>query len=113
MHQRPDYSSHFTTLSNGNILVRLLACSASILNLAHDVHPVDHGSEYDMLVVEERRSDCRDEELAAVGVGTRILIARLGKIMTIHVTEGRTAMLRRPGASCLRVKFSSAKDLVP
>ncbi len=26
---------------------------------------------------------------------------------------GRTAMLKRPGTSCLRVKFSSAKALVP
>lgn len=110
---RPHYFSHLTTLGNGNILVRLLSGSASILNLAHDVHSIDHFSKDDMLIIQERRGDCRDEELAAVGIGTRILIARLGRTLAIQVKARRTAMLRRPGASCLRVKFSSAKDLVP
>ena len=38
------------------------------LNVAHDVHTLNNLTEHDVLPVEPRSLDCRDEKLRAVGV---------------------------------------------
>ena len=65
---------HLTALSNHNITNRLtLLLNARILNLLDDIHAVDNFAEDDMFVVEEGGGNGGDEELAAVGVWSRVL----------------------------------------
>ena len=55
-----------------------------------------------------------DEELRTICIGSGVLhcVLVLGvSIFCLYLIH--TAMLKRPGVSCLRLKFSSAKDLVP
>ena len=70
----PSQPLHLTTLRNNNFLHRPLVARANVLHFAHDVEPFDHFSEDDVFAVEVRRGSGQDEELAAVGVGTGVLM---------------------------------------
>lgn len=70
----PTYPSHLTAHRNSDLLRGPLVARAHILDLAHDVHALDHFAEDDVLAVEVRRGRGQDEELAAVGVGTGVLL---------------------------------------
>jgi len=66
--------SHFSTLGNGHVLVGFVSCSTSVFYHVYDVESLNDLPENDMLMVQEWcRSSC-DEELASVGVRSRILI---------------------------------------
>jgi hypothetical protein len=65
--------SHLTTHGNRNLLNRLLVTRAHILDLAHDIHALDHFAEDGVFAVQVRRGSGQDEELAAVGVWARVL----------------------------------------
>lgn len=112
---------HLPTLGDNHIVRRLtLTPHPRILNLLHDIHPVNHLAKHDVFVVEIRSRYRSDEELAAVGVGAGILSEFKTLANTTLCFCGRwtgrfrpTAMLKSPGTSCLTSKFSSAKALVP
>lgn len=73
--QRPKLKlSHFATLRNDDIRSGLFAPGASIFDFADDVDAVDDFAEDDVLVVEKGGGDGGDEELAAVGVGSGVLV---------------------------------------
>ena len=131
---RPWPCSHLTTLRDGYIEVRHVFAAVPRLGHLHlldDVHAIHHLSEDDVLAVEERRGDRGDEELRAVGVGASVLVGgprASAYILLPRETQAltgncglqkkerkkkRTAMERSPGRSCFRLKFSSAKVLVP
>jgi len=80
-------SSQLPTLRDGAILIRLLARSARVLDLADYIHAVDDLAEDDVLVVEEGRRYRGDEELAAVGVGAGILRGLLVVFFANEVVE--------------------------
>jgi len=64
--------SHFSTLGNGHVLVGFVSCSTSVFYHVYDVESLNDLPENDMLMVQEWcRSSC-DEELASVGVRSRI-----------------------------------------
>lgn len=65
---------HLTTHGNGNLLDGLLVARADVFDLAHDVHALDDLAENDVFAVQVRRWSGQDEELAAVGVGARVLL---------------------------------------
>lgn len=67
---------HLTAHRNSDLLRRPLVAGAHVLDLAHDVHALDHSTEDDVLAVEVRRGRGQDEELAAVGVGAGVLFRR-------------------------------------
>ena len=67
---------HLTAHRNSDLLRRPLVAGAHVLDLAHDVHALDHSAEDDVLAVEVRRGRGQDEELAAVGVGAGVLFRR-------------------------------------
>jgi hypothetical protein len=119
--------SHLAALGNDDIEVRdVLSTVARLsgLHLQNNVHAVTDLAKNDVLVVQEGRGDCGNEELRAICIWPGVL-ERHGQIgwlqvrqdkkrtMTLRARGGRTAMERRPGWSCLRVKFSSSKDLKP
>lgn len=65
---------HLPTLGNNHIIHRLtFSPHPRILNLLHDIHPLNHLTKHDVLVVEIRSGYRGDEKLASVGVGSRIL----------------------------------------
>lgn len=72
----PTYPSHLTAHRNSDLLRGPLVARAHVLDLAHDVHALDHSTEDDVLAVEVRRGRGQDEELAAVGVGAGVLFRR-------------------------------------
>ncbi len=71
----PQHShSHLPTLRNHHIIHRpTLPPHPRILHLQHNIHALDHLPKNNMLIIEIRRRDRRDEELAAVGVGAGVL----------------------------------------
>jgi hypothetical protein len=54
-------------------LNRLVSGGAGILDHSHDVHAIDYLTKYNVFVVQEGRRGGRDEELAAIRVGARVL----------------------------------------
>lgn len=117
---------HLAALGNDDVEVgHVLALVAGPggLHLLDHVHAVDDLAKDDVLAVEEGRGHGGDEELGAVCVGAGILLrvsassahaAASGSARFLErVERGLTAMESRPGWSCLRVKFSSSKDLNP
>lgn len=55
--------SHFSTLRNDDVKIRLLILSANVFNLPHDIHAINHFTEDYVLVIKEVSLDGRDEEL--------------------------------------------------
>lgn len=120
--------SHLPALGNDHVGSGSFASEAGVFDFADDVHAVGDFAEDDVFVVEERGGDGADEELAAVCVGAGVLLCvgdTVSWVLFFFKDGGKrwggggdwegafTAMLRMPGPSCLRLKFSSAKDLVP
>lgn len=106
-----DMKLHLAALYNHNILVRLVPCRSGILNHANNVHAVDNLPEHHMLAVQERRRDGRDEELATVRIGSRVLRQPSAHPVVSYAGTnrgGHTAILNSPGRSCGTLKFSSA-----
>lgn len=64
---------HFTTLDDRHVLVGFVPHRASLLNHAHNIHAVDDLTEDNVLVVQERRGRCGNEELATICVWARVL----------------------------------------
>lgn len=72
--------SHLSALRDDYIIHRLtLSSHSGVLNLVHDVHAVDDFAENDMLVVEVRSRNGREEELAAIGIRPRVLEGQKGQ----------------------------------
>ena len=86
--------SHFSTLRNNDVVCGLTFSShPSVLNLPHNIHPIRDPTKNNVLIVQEGSSNLRqilstnheyqqgqkwiaysgNEELAAVGIGSRIL----------------------------------------
>lgn len=65
--------SHLAALRDADVLRRLLAHRARILDLAHDIHAVDDLAKDDVLAVEKRRRHGGDEELTTVCVWAGVL----------------------------------------
>jgi hypothetical protein len=76
---------HLTTLRNSNLLHGPLVARTHILDFAHDVQALDHFAEDDVFAVEVRRGSGQDEELAAVGVGTGVLVQRKETLVVIFM----------------------------
>lgn len=69
-------ASQLTALGNDNVHVRDIPPfipRLGVLHLVHDIHAVNYLAEDNVLPVEERSGHGGDEELASVGVGTRVL----------------------------------------
>jgi hypothetical protein len=66
-------SLHLSALHNRHILVGLFFAGTSVLNHVYNVHAVNHLAKDYMLLVQEGGGCSCDKELAAVGVGARIL----------------------------------------
>lgn len=111
-------SLHLSALSNHHVEIRNVLPAVPRLrrlHLLHNVEPIDDLAEDDVLLVQEWRGHGGDEELRAVGVGAGVLrvLANLVTLGYEHAESERTAIESSPGWSCLRLKFSSAKDEVP
>ena len=126
---------HLTTLGYDNIGSWSFASDTRMFDLADNIQAVDHFAEDDMLIVQKWGRHRADKELTScidsllkvislirgtfggcytIGVGSRILInLALVNDGSIQRDKVRTAILKMPGPSCLRLKFSSAKDLTP
>lgn len=67
-------SSHFAALSDEDFLRRPITFSgAHILYLPDDIHAIDNFAKHHMLAVEMGKRNSGDEELATIGVWTRVL----------------------------------------
>lgn len=64
---------HLTALGDDDVLIRLLSSRTHVLDLPNDVHAIDNPAEDNVLVVQERRRNGSDEELASIRVWTGIL----------------------------------------
>ena len=65
--------SHLPTHGYHHVCCRSLASHASILDLSNNVESIDNLAEDDVLVVQKWSGYGADEELAAVGVWSRVL----------------------------------------
>lgn len=61
-----------TTIGDGDFLRRLSGLRSQSLNLFHDVHALNDGTEDDVPVVQPGSLDGSDEELGTVGVGSGV-----------------------------------------
>ena len=100
-----------TVLTNdGRLLGRLVArLSLQVLNLAHNALAVDNLAIDDMLLVQVRRGDSRNEELRSVGTWlTSATILRVRFSRLSHSPGPALAMLSKNGLSWIFSKFSSS-----
>ena len=109
--------SHLPTLSNYHVVCRsTLAPYAGVFNLTYNIHTINNSTEDDMLVIQERGSDLTIALFQQLSRTIRIGTSEHTVVMKNwqpFVLGPELAMLRSPGVSCLRLKFSSAKAFVP
>lgn len=65
---------HLSALHNRYILVGFFLAGTSVFDHMNNLHPVNHLAKDHMLVVQEWCGCSCDKELAAIGVGARILL---------------------------------------
>ncbi len=112
---------HLATLCNRDICRRpALTSHSGVLHFVHYIHTIDNLAEDNVLVVQkwggylkqalsnyqvwQRKTNSGNEELAAVAVFARVLLTNEKMLQThedLWTSEVLTAMLSKPGVSCL------------
>jgi hypothetical protein len=65
--------SHLPALGDSNVLIRPISGCSGVFYHTNYLHPIDDLPEDYMLVIQEWRSSCCNEELASVCIWPRIL----------------------------------------
>lgn len=66
-------SLHLTTLCNENVLDWLVTHGTCVLDHTHNIHSFNNFAKNNVLVVQKRRRNASDEELAAICIRAGVL----------------------------------------